>query len=102
MAKTVFHIVSENPQEQHIAKKMQPTTMHEHGAKERHGFGRWSVGKTCGDKRPFFDELIASTQFQQKDKDVQQNERVGNDREPPHTRIVVTDWKHLTKLLTHA
>jgi hypothetical protein len=37
-------------------------------------------GKSCGDKRPFLDELIATTEFHQKHQKVQRDENVCDDR----------------------
>ena len=56
MAKTVFDVVSEDPQKEHVAKEMEPTGMHEHRGEDRHRIGSGLCTKSCGDKCPFVDE----------------------------------------------
>jgi hypothetical protein len=70
MAKAVFDIVSEDPQEKHIAEEMQPTTMHEHRGENRQRVGAGFGRKSGGDKRPFFDELIPAAEFHKEKQDV--------------------------------
>jgi hypothetical protein len=94
MAETVFNVVSENPQKEHVAKEVEPTAVHEHCSEDRYRLPHGVRGKSCGDKRPFLDELIATTEFHQKHQNIQRDENVCDDRKRATLGIVVTNWKH--------
>ena len=66
MPKSIFHIITKDPQVKHVTDKVKPPRMHEHGAKQRYKVtGR--VGKKSGrNESPAINKSLARGEFDQK------------------------------------
>ena len=94
--KNILHIVTEDCEKPHIADKMEPASMHEHGREYRMNLAGRIVGELGGSERPAPDERIAAAEFEKKHGDVCDDENIGNDGNALPGAVVVADWiKHV-------
>jgi hypothetical protein len=60
MPETVFYIVAEYPQVEHVAAQMKPAGVHEHGREEGQGISDGVSHKAGRHKSPFLDESVTA------------------------------------------
>jgi hypothetical protein len=60
MAEPVFNVVSEDPEVEHVAAEVQPTTMHEHRGEDCYEIATWVCGQAAWNYRPPLDEWLAA------------------------------------------
>jgi hypothetical protein len=61
VAEPIFHVITEDPEIEHVAAQVQPAAMHEHGRKDRDEIGARVCGKTPWHDRPSFYKRVAAT-----------------------------------------
>jgi hypothetical protein len=60
MPKTIFDVVSKDPQVKHVTSQVEPPGMHEHGSEEGQKFTPGIGKEASGDKCPLHDECFTT------------------------------------------
>jgi hypothetical protein len=70
VSKAVFDVVTKDPQVKHVAKQVDPTSMHEHRREYRREFSRRICEQSSGNHGPLLNERLTSIHLNKKEKNV--------------------------------
>jgi hypothetical protein len=95
----VFHIVTEDPQIEHVATQVKPPDVHEHGSDECQGLPE-GVGKEAArDESPLLNEGVTPSQFYNEEQDVQSDQGIRDQGNGSARGIIIANWQHEIHLL---
>src|SRR5215475_10873485 len=80
MAEIVLDIVTEGPEISHVADKVQPAGVQEHGGQKRREMRAWVLEKLARRERPMFNERIALGTLGEKHRYIGKDEEISDER----------------------
>jgi hypothetical protein len=97
---TVFHIVTEDPQVQHVASQVKPPGMHEHGREDRQTIAEGIRKEAAGNEGPRLNKSVTAALLDKEEQDVQSDQGIRDQRNSSASGIVIADWEHGIDLLS--
>src|ERR1041384_6377714 len=99
MPETVFDIVTEDPQVQHVAAEGTPPGVRESGREEAQKAAAGVSQEAARHEGPLPDKRVTATQLDKEEEHIQGDQSIRDHRNSPARAVIITDGEHKLFLL---